>query len=332
MSSTLKDIAKQLNVSVSTVSRALQDHPRIGIKTREQVKELALKMDYQPNASAINLKKRSTQTLGVIVPEIAMPFFSFILSGIDDAAQKAGYNLLICQSGENYEREKEQILNLCKTNVDGILIAASKQTADYGHFHELRRKGFPVVFFSRAHPDFPGVLSDDVGGARAATEHLISQGCKTIAHIAGPWHLRHTHDRVNGYVNALKAHNIEPKPEYIMYSDMERENNTEVIYKLLSLPVKPDGIFCFNDNMAFDIIQVLKERSISVGKEIRVVGYANQPICTYMEPGLSSVDQQAFIIGQKSVEMMLQILKGEIEKDGNESAVLETRLVVRDSS
>ena len=332
MSITLKHIAQQLNVSVSTVSRALQNHPRIGLQTREVVQKLAKELDYQPNATALSLKKQHTKTLGVIVPELTLHFFSEILSGMDDTAFKAGYNLLITQSGENFEREKQQILNLSKANVDGILVATSKQTADYGYFHQLKSKGFPVVFFSRIHPDFPSVQSDDKGGAFLAVEHLIAKDCKNIAHIAGPWHLQNTHHRVEGYINGLKKHGKSLKTEYLVYTDLERESNIEAINKLLQVPAIPDAIFCFNDYVAYDIIQVLKEKNIKTGKDILIVGYGNQPIAMHMQPSLTTVDQQAYQIGQKSVEMMLGILDGDISQKNSLASKLETKLIIRNST
>jgi len=332
VSITLKYIAQQLNISISTVSRALQNHPRIGLQTRERVQKMAKELDYEPNAIALSLKKQYTKTLGVVVPELTLHFFSLILSGMDDTAFHAGYNLLITQSSENFEREKLQIHNLYKANVDGILIATSKQTADYSYFNQLKSKGFPVVFFSRIHPDYPSVQSNDRSGAFMATEHLIAKDCKNIAHIAGPWHLQNTHYRVDGYVNALKNYGKSPSIEYLVYSDLERDSNIDAINKLLQLPVIPDAIFCFNDYVAYDIIQVLKEKNIKVGKAILIVGYGNQPIAMHMSPSLTTIDQQAYQIGQKSVEMMMSILKGDITQKISLASELETKLIIRHST
>jgi LacI family transcriptional regulator len=330
MNITLKHIAKELHVSVSTVSRALKNHPRIGLETREKVQKLAQELDYEPNTIAIHLKSKQTKTLGVIVPQINLHFFSEILSGMDEMAHKIGYHLLICQSNENAEREKSQLIKLYKANVDGILVAVSKQTADYGAFNILRKKGFPILFFARIHTDFPAVLSNDVKGAEMATQHLIDQGCKKIAHIAGPWHLRSTSDRLNGYINTLQKHKIPVVNEYIVYSEMERENNIEAIYKLLNTHTMPDGIFCFNDYVAYDIIQVLKQKKIDVGKDVLVVGYANEPIALHMEPSLTSIDQQAYQIGQQSVREMVRLIEYKNEK--SPISYLETKLFVRNSS
>lgn len=332
MPATLKIIAQKLNLSVSTVSRALQNHPRIGIVTKEKIKELAKKLDYIPNSNAINLKRKHTKTLGVIVPELSLPFFSEILAGMDEAAHKYGYNLLICQSNENAFREKEQLLNLCKANVDGILIAVSKETTDFGYYNILRQKGFPIMFFSRTHPDFPAVISDDFKGAEMATQFLIKQRCKNIAHIAGPWHLMSTSKRLNGYANTLKSNAYEIKNENIVYSELEKKDNIFAIQKILSLKNIPDAIFCFNDYVAYDAIQILKEKKIKIGKDILIVGYGNQPISQYIEPTLTSIDQQAFKIGTESIEMIIKLIENKEVYYQNNILTLDTKLIIRNST
>lgn len=332
MTATLKNIAEKLNVSVSTVSRALQNHPRIGSDTKEKIKELAKKLDYIPNSNAINLKRKHTKTLGVIVPELSLHFFSEILAGMDEMAHKYGYNLLICQSNENAFREKEQLLNLYKSNVDGILVAVSKETTDFGYFNILRQKGFPIMFFSRTHPDFPAVISDDYKGAEMATQFLIKQGCKNIAHIAGPWHLISTTKRLNGYANALKLNDYEVKNEYIVYSELGKEDNIFAIQKILNLKNIPDAIFCFNDYVAYDVIQILKEKNIQIGKDILIIGYGNQPISQYIEPQLTSIDQQAFKIGTESIELVLKLIENKEIYYHNNILTLDTKLIIRNST
>lgn len=331
MSSTLKDISKRANVSISTVSRALQNHPRISLVVRTQIQEIAKELNYIPNASAINLKKRFTKTLGVVVPEINLSFFSLILSGMDHAATLADYNLLITQSAENKQREWNQVLNLYKANVDGILIAPSKQTSDYGFLHELKKNGFPVVMFSRTHPDFNGVNSNDYEGAQLATQHLIDIGCKRIAHIAGPWHLKHTHERLEGYINAQKINSITPQIEHIAYSNLDKESTLEAIYRLLELEKKPDAFFCFNDYIAFDVIEVLKTKCQNRPLPF-VVGYANEPISRYMDPTLTSIDQNAFQIGVKTIELMIETIAHSNPNLQIKTIQLETTLIKRNST
>ncbi len=332
MTTTLKDIAKQLKTSVSTVSRALQNHPRISAEKTKKIQDLARELDYQPNSFAINLKKKTSKTLGVIVPELSLHFFSEILSGMDETAHRNGYQLLICQSGEKVEREKEQIQNLYKANVDGILVAVSKETSNFGNFDLLRKKGFPVVLFSRTHPNFPSVHSDDINGGFLATKHLIQQGCKTIAHIAGPWHLYATKDRQNGYLKALETYHLPINQSLIIHSDLEKESNIEAVHQLLNREQNFDAIFCFNDYVAYDIIQVLKEKQIITGKDVLIVGFGNQPISTQMEPKLTSVDQQPYQIGIKSIEMILNSINSKIETSIKQTEILETMLIVRNST
>lgn len=330
MAATLKEIAKLLGVSKSTVSRALKNHPRIGLQMREKVQKLAIELDYAPNATAINLKTKQTRVIGVLVPDVTLHFFSLLISGMEAEAQKRNYNLMICQSGEDEKQEQTQIQNLTRANVDGILISISKQTSDIHFYKKLAEKKFPFVFVSRYLEGFSGVISNDVNGAKAMTKHLLERGCRRIAHIGGPKFLLNTKDRLNGYAETLREKGLSVDESLIVYTNMERESNIEAISKLWQHHEKPDAIFCFNDYVAFDCVQFLKEKGIEVGKTMKISGFGNQPVAGYMEPSLTTVDQQAYEMGKKAVDLLLKNM--EQLPQSPSLHVLDTKLVVRSSS
>ena len=247
---TIKDIARELNISPSTVSRALKDHPDISVDTKKAVNALAEKLNYQPNIVALNLRQKKTNTIGVIIPELVHFFFSTVISGIEDVAYQAGYNVILAQSNESYTREVAHVKALFNSRVDGMLLSLSRETTNFDHVESIISKGVPIVFYDRMYnsPTSSKVIVDDYAGAKEAVNHLISQGCKNIAHLVGAPNLIISIDRLRGYKDALRDNKIEIKEELIFSCDSGTfEEGKTVTQKLLNSKLKIDAIFANND-------------------------------------------------------------------------------------
>lgn len=335
---TIKDIARELGISPSTVSRALKDHPDISRETKKAVNELAQKLNYQPNVVALSLRHSKTNTIGVIIPEIIHDFFATVISGIEDVAYGAGYNVIITQSNESLEREKTDIKALYNSRVDGLLISLSRETETYDHIQAVIDRGVPVVFFDRViDGPYNKVIVEDIGGAREATQHLIDQGCKRIAHIAGPANLAISKERQQGYTETLKANNIAIDPQYIVSCPQPTiEEGRKAAEKLFSLAQPPDAVFATNDPIALGVMQAAKAKGLRIPQDVAVVGFSNWLFSSIMDPALSSVDQPGFQMGKEAAQMLLKQIAVK-NKDSNknvepEKKVLKAKLVIRESS
>ena len=332
---TIIDLARELKISPSTVSRALRDHPAIKDQTKVLVQELAKKLGYQPNALALSLLYRKTNNIGIIVPEITSYFFSSIICGIQDVLDPEGQHAVISQSNESYETEKKGIDTLLSSRVDGFLISSTFDTTDYSHFEKLRQNNIPLVVFDR---DCEGLLADkvlvdDYDGACQAVEHLISMGCKRIAHIAGPKNLSIAEHRKNGYIDTLKKHNIAVDEDLIVQSQFfQMEDGIEPAKRLLSLKEKPDAIFAVNDGIAIGTLSVLRENGIKVPEEIAVIGFDNDPFSSFSYPSLSTIDQPTYEMGMLAARILLKAISSPEEEREFRHEVLKPELVVRDSS
>lgn len=332
---TIKDIAAKLGISPSTVSRALKDHPDISDATKKAVKALAEEWDYQPNSIALSLRSRKSNIIGVIVPQIIHHFFSTVISGIEDVAYKAGYNVMVCQSNEKYEREKADINALVSSRAEGLLVSFSKETENFEHLEKLQRKGIPLVFFDRISEemDTSSVIVDDYGGSYRATEHLIQQGCKRIAHLAGPMHLLLSQNRVDGYIEALEKYDLPVDRDLIIECDGPTpDKGIEQTLKLLDLPSPPDGIFANNDMAGIGAIKAVQSRGLRVPEDVAVVGYSDWLLAAMMEPSLSMVAQPGYEMGKVAAEILLKQINTDPEVREMESRILETELIVRQSS
>jgi LacI family transcriptional regulator len=332
---TIKDIARELQISPSTVSRALKNHPDISQETKKAVMELANKLEYQPNAVALSLRKSKTNMLGIIVPQIVHHFFSTIISGIEDVAYDEGYNAIITQSAESYQREVDSVFTLVSSRVDGVLMSISSETQDYEHLKAINKRKIPLVFFDRACAEVAAsqVLVDDHDGAFLAVAHLIQQGCKQIAHLSGPENLGITKNRIQGYLDALEKYNIPIQSDLIIHSD-HRVQGFQTIQELLARGVAIDGIFTVNDDTAIGAIKAVRMSGKQVGQDIAVIGFGDDPICTVVEPNLSSISQPGFEMGQEVAHLFLAASAkfAKEEEYMPETRVLKTKLVVREST
>ncbi len=330
---TIKDIARELNISPSTVSRALKNHPDISEATKRVVNELAKKLKYRPNAVALSLKQRRSNTIGVIIPEIVHYFFSSVISGIEDVAYDAGFNVIICQSNEKFEREVANINTLFDSRVDGILISISKETDNFQHFYNLRDNNIPMVFYDRVIPGFLAdqVVIDDLDAAYQATRHLIDSGRKRIAHFAGPQKLLIGQQRKEGYLKALREEGLDIDKELIIEADTCEKAGLAVM-KLINSKKGVDGIFAVNDLTAIGAMKTIQKKGIVIPDEIAVVGFSDGRFSEVINPTLTSVDQHGYEMGTVATEMLLKRITSEKDDYPYETKVLNADLIIRDSS
>lgn len=327
---TIKDIAKMLGVSPSTVSRALKDHPDISEETRNLVKTFAEKVKYRPNALALSLRKQKTNTLGLVIPEIVHHFFSSVISGMEDLAYGEGYTMMICQSNENYYREVINLQALLDHRVDGLLVSISKTTREFNHLHNALDSGIPMVFFDRIcdEIDTDRVITDDFEGARIATTHLIETGCQKILHLAAPRHLLIGKNRYEGYVQALKNHKI-PLDENLVLKCDTREEVMSMRQHILTLAPQIDGIFGVNDSTAIAVMQVLQENGYRIPEDISVVGFGDGPIATIASPPLTTLEQKGYEMGREAVRLLIQRLENPGALINNQTKIITPSLVRR---
>ncbi|PKQ64821.1 LacI family transcriptional regulator [Labilibaculum filiforme] len=330
---TIHDIAKALNISGSTVSRALNDNSRISNKTKKAVRNMAKQLGYQPNALASNLRTNCTNTIGVIIPRISRYFFSSAIAGIEELARTKGYNVIICQSNDQESRESDCVQTLFASRVDGVISSIAINTKNYDHYKTFTSRNIPLVFFDRVCDELATskVVVDDFKGGFLAAEHLISKGCKRIAHIGGPQHLNIYINRLQGYLKALRKHNIHIEEDLIIESPLTREDGMACAKKLLESANPPDAIFAANDTSALSIILYAKENNIRIPEDLAIVGFSNEPFSEYLSPSLTTIEQSGFDVGTKATELLLDIISNKIENH-QETIVLPVKLIERESS
>ena len=332
---TIKDLAKSLDLSVSTISRALSDHHSIGKSTKKKVKDLAKEMGYFPNSVASNLRQRKTRSIGVIVPRIDVYFHSLVISGVEEIAYAAGYNVTIYQSMDSLEREIAITQNLHENMVAGIIVCIGLETDSCDHFEKFNEYNIPVVFYDRVSPNTSGnkVIIDDYEAAFKATEHLISIGCKQIAHIAGNQKMSIFRSRLEGYKMALKKNHLSINEELITYTKkLSYEEGIVCSQKLIKGSTVPDGVFCANDYTAISTIQVFKKANYDVPNDIAVVGFSNYPISKIIEPVLTTINDRAYEMGQTAANLAIRQIEEKNEIISSETIVLKTELLIRDST
>ena len=333
---TLKDLAKELNVSCSTVSRALKDFPGISPATKKAVTDLAQKYNYRPNAIALSLRSQKTNIIGVVIPEIVHFFFSTVISGIEDEAISEGYNVMVCQSNESYEREADSIDALMAARVDGLLVSISRETSDIRHLQKVVDEGTPMVFFDRLvnGMNAPSVIVDDYQGAYDATEHLINQGCKNIAHLEGPDNLIISRKRKEGFISAHEDRELSYDKKLVAECrEGTKEEAKAIFQKLLAQDIPIDGVFANNDMAALGALEACREKGLNVPGDIAIVGFSNWQFSSLVHPALTSVAQPGYEMGRKAARMMIDRI--DADKDApqvNDVEILDTELIVRDSS
>lgn len=329
---TIHDIARELKISASTVSRALQNNPRISLKTREKIVSVADSMGYHPNTLASNLRNKKSNTIGIVVPLINRNFFSAVISGVEEVAFKAGYTVVISQSNDLANKEIAIVRSMFANRVDGLIISIAMQATNYEHLKIFRKKNIPLVFFDRIVPEIEAnkiVIDDYMGGFRV-TQHLIDQGYKRIGHMTGPQNLQTYSDRKRGYIEALSKNGIAFDESLVITNSLTSEDGVAAVQQLLNLATPPDAIFCGNDTTALSSIIYLKERGIKVPQDIGIVGFSNEPFSRVVSPSISTIVHPAFMMGQKAAELILNQI--EHKEKTFRTLVLPTKLEIRESS
>lgn len=334
---TIHDIARELNLTAATVSRALNDHPRISTATKRKVEEKARQLKYRRNKIASSLRSGKSHTIGVIIPSAQMTFFGSVVHGIENVASENGYSIILYQSEEKTAIEKKAIETFLSARVDGIIASIAKETIEFSHFIELKRRDIPLVFFDRANDDLkiPSVVVDDFKGAFMATEHLITRGYKRVAHISGPLHVKIFAERLAGYKAALKKHGIKFESQLVYKGDISIDSGKDAVAYFFSLPVPPDAAFVAEDFTALGLIKGLSERKIKIPDAFGVIGFANEGFDEYITPSLSSVDQQTVQMGKEAFGLLMEIIEGNDRKQAirhQAKIILEPILCIRESS
>lgn len=334
---TLKQIAEKLNISITTVSKALKDYPDVSKKTRKLVRETASMLNYKPNSFAVNLRTKESKTIGLIIPEIVHHFFSSVIKGIISQAEKKGYLVITLQSNESYELEKKQIELLLSKRVDGILISLANDTADYKHLTEIIENEIPLVMFDKISKvvKCSKVIIDDRKAAYKATQHLIDIGCKRIAHFRGPLLPQNSIDRFLGYKQALLDNQI-PYDSSLVYllNDMSFEEGKFYANQLLQDHKDVDGIFINTDLVAIGAIKEFNKQGVKVPEQINIVGFSNWFMASVISPSLTTINQPGFEMGKKAFKLLYNEIKDKKEKKSivYREEILETALVIRDST
>ena len=334
---TIKDIAKALGLSTSTVSRALRDSYEISPETKQLVLDYARQINYRPNPIALSLKEKRSRSIGVIISEIANSFFSQIINGIESIAYSKGYNVIISQTRESYEREVINMDFLSSRSVDGFLISVSTETKDFSHISALYERGLPIVFVDRMVEsiDTHKVLADNFKGAYEATTHLINNGYKKIAHLASSEYLSITRERVAGYRQALADAKMVLDEGYLkhcLHGGMIYDEVDNAINELMQLKQKPDAIFASSDRLTTNCLRYCRTKKIDIPADLAMVGFSNMDITELLSPSLSVVRQPAFEMGEVAASLLIKTIESKRPLTEFETRVLPAELFIRDSS
>jgi DNA-binding LacI/PurR family transcriptional regulator len=327
---TIKDIARTLGISTSTVSRAMRNAPDVSIETRKAVMTLSEELNYQPSKLALSLQQNQTHTIGVLVPNLDYVLATMV-RGIDEVALEAGYTVMVCQSNESFGREIVNTRRLTESLVDGLIVSVSSETKTFEHFKKIADKRLPMVVFDRVsnHITAPSVRIDNKDGGFQATEHLVKQGYKKIAILGGPKNLSISNDRLEGYLAALKKYRVKPDPNLVVHCDFNQQCAYNATVALLSQKNRPNALFAISDRMAIGAMLAIKEKGLHMPSQIGLVGFNNEPVVSLVTPGISSVDQPSFELGKTAAKLFIERMHNEQMDDVE--VVLNPKLVVRAS-
>jgi DNA-binding LacI/PurR family transcriptional regulator len=329
---TIKDIAARLNISLSTVSRALRNAPDVNSETRKAVMELSDSLKYLPSRLAISLRQKQTHTIGVIVPNLDFVLATMV-KGIDEVALEAGYTVMVCQSNESFGREIVNTKRLLDSLVDGFIISVSSETKSFEHFKKIQERNIPMVVFDRVTPDLiaPKVRLDNEEGGFIATEHLIEQGYKRIAILAGPKNLGISNKRMDGYLLALRKHKIRKDNSIIIHCDFNQDYAYFATKELIASRPRPDAIFAISDRMAIGAMLAIKEKGLRMPEDIGLVGFNNDPVVSLVTPNITSVDMSAFEIGKAAAKLFIETMHHH-EDMSHAEQIIRPKLFIRESS
>ncbi|MFA9195031.1 LacI family DNA-binding transcriptional regulator [Flavobacterium sp. FBOR7N2.3] len=331
--STIKDIAAVLGLTPSAVSKALNDHPRISDKTKIAVKEAAIQLDYQPNYLSSALRKGKSNLVGVIIPRVNSHFFSSVVENIEKVLNLNGYNIIMTQSNELYAKECQEIDTLLKIQVDGIIASMANETTDLEYYQKIKSKGTELVLFDRGEEelnvDYVGI--DDYKSSHLVIDHLVSQNCKRIAHIAGFKHIRIYKERIRGYKDALEKSGLVVQENWIIESNLRLDDGRRIMQQLLDAPERPDAVYVAGDIAALGALQVLLENNIKIPEEMALIGFSDEPFTSLTQPSISTVNQHSDQIGKLAAEAFLERINNPNKKIINR-IILEPELIIRQSS
>ena len=331
---TIKDIANVLGITPSAVSKALNNHPRISDKTKTAVLQIAKNLDYQPNYLASALRKGKSNLVGVIIPKANSHFFSSIIEKIEEVLNNKGYNVIIAQSNESYEKECKSIDALLYTQVDGIIASMANETVKLDYYEKIKSKGIPLILFDRGendlNVDYVGI--DDYLSSQMVIEHLVAQGCKRIAHIAGFSHTRIYKNRIRGYRDALEKFGLPIEDSLIVESNLRIEDGRKIMKQLLELKERPDAVYAAGDYAALGALQVMQENNIRVPDDMALVGFSNEPFTSLVTPSISTIEQHSEQIGQIAAKTLLKRIETKNKNVSLNKLILQPELIVRASS
>lgn len=301
---------------------------------RKAAKELAERMDYQPDFRATSLRFGSGHTIGVLLPKIDRHFFSTVVRGVDEVATSKGYNVLICQSHESQSKEVELIKSMMNGKVDGMIVSVSASTRDGEHFVQMVRKGVPLLFFDRTWEtlDVSKVVIDDYLGACMSMEHLIAEGCNHIVHFAGPQQLNVYKNRTFGYIDTMKKHGREVNSSHIFDFTITRDTGYKAMREILKMDPRPDAIFSSGDFSALGALICCREHGIDVPAEMAIAGFANEPFDALISPSLTSVDQHAAKIGEQAAALLIEEMNSTQDKTVPKTILIKPELIIREST
>lgn len=331
---TIKEMVRTLGISVSAVSKALNNHPSIGLYTKERVERLAQKLNYVPNQAAIYFKQKKTCTIGVILPHLTDHFYTNILCGAEIEAMKNQYNLIMCQSYDSLTREKELVSFMQKNRVDGLLVATSKETVNFNHFQALEAWNIPVVHIARQprQHDSYCVISNVRDGAKQAVDYFIQQGHRHIAHLNGPETMATSRERHSGYLDAHRAFNMPIHPELIKHTDFSRDRNKQILDAWMQQEDYPTAILAFKDLIVLEIMNLLKKYYPDKKDQVKVIGFGNHQLLQYMDhPPCASIEEQPALLGQKAVNLLLDLMPRMDDKPAYHTIALDCKLVPYES-
>lgn len=331
---TIHDIAKKLNITASTVSRSLNDNPRISAKTKKKVIKMASQLNYKPNSIASALRNGKTQIIGMLVPLIDRAFFSSIIRGVEEVSNDLHYHVIVSQSYEEFENEIKAIKAFLKTQVDGVVASIGKNTIDYTHYQEVIDSGIPLILFDRTTPELQTsqVVIDDYQGGYMATTHLIEQGCSRIVHFTSERNIGIYKERYRGYADALQDKGINLDVSLVYRGNSQLEHGRLHTNKLLRNNTQFDAIFSASDFCALGAMQILKENNIKIPEEVAIVGFSNEPFTSYTDPSISSINQYPLEMGNKVAHLFFDALNSNQKNLMPMKTVIQPKLIVRESS
>jgi LacI family transcriptional regulator len=331
---TIYDLAKKLNISIATVSRALKDDPVVSKKTKKKIADLAQEMGYRSNNFARNLRNQKTNTIGVIIPRLNSYFMSTVIAGIESIANKEGYNLIISQSSESFDKEMASAKTMFNNRVDGVLVSLAYDTENLAHFNSFFKRHIPLIFFDRVVEDenSTNILIDNRKAAYEATTHLIKQGCKRIVHITATPKRNVYVDRLQGYKHALSDNDIPFKEDYVIISNLSQEAGAIAAQEILQMNPLPDAVFVANDNCAVGCMLALKHAGIKIPEDIAFVGFNNDPVSKVIEPNLTTINYPGYEMGEVAARNLINHLNGKATIQSTNTIILRSELIIRDSS